>query len=158
MKQPKSCQAYAWALQHIDHVGECIAVGELAKLKMSVQPSDVVFNVKQLVGKKFDDSDIQKMRKRVQFSIIEGPKREAWAEIHGVKLSPVEFTNVIFAKLKDIVLMHQFHEKVEVVISVPAFFTEQKKEDIKSAGKRVGLDVLGLIDESIAAALSLALL
>ncbi|KAK3128074.1 hypothetical protein QOZ80_7AG0582250 [Eleusine coracana subsp. coracana] len=121
---------------------------------MSVQPSDVVFNVKQLVGKKFDDCDIQKLRKRVQFSITEGPKGEAWAEIHGVKLSPVEFTSVIFAKLKDIVLLHQFHQKLEVVISVPAFFTEQQKEDIKSAGKRVGFDVLELIDEPIAAALS----
>ncbi|KAK3126062.1 hypothetical protein QOZ80_7BG0613360 [Eleusine coracana subsp. coracana] len=121
---------------------------------MSVQPSDVVFNVKQLVGKKFDDSDIQKLRKRVQFSITEGPKGEAWAEIHGVKISPVEFTSVIFAKLKDIVLMHQFHQKLEVVISVPAFFTEQQKEDIKSAGKRVIFDVLELIDEPIAAALS----
>lgn len=154
LKQPDSCQAYAWALQHIDHVGGGVAVGELAKLKMSVQPSDVVFNAKQLVGKKFDDCDIQKMRKRVQFSITEGPKGEAWAEIGGVKLSPVEITSFIFAKLKDIVLMHQFHQKLEVVISVPAFFTEQQKEDIKSAGKRVGLDVLELIDESIAAALS----
>ncbi|XP_062232416.1 heat shock 70 kDa protein, mitochondrial-like [Phragmites australis] len=154
LKQLNSCGAYAWALQHLDHVGGRVAVGELAKLKMSVQPSDVVFNVKKLVGKKFDDCDIQKMRKRVHFSIIEGPKGESWVEIHGMKFSPVEFTSVIFAKLKDIVLMHQFHQKLEVVISVPVFFTEQQKEDIRSAGKRAGLDVLELIDEPRAAALS----
>ncbi|XP_062188004.1 heat shock 70 kDa protein, mitochondrial-like isoform X2 [Phragmites australis] len=149
-----SCVLFEWALQRLDHVGGRVVVGEVAKRKMSTQPSDVVFDVKKLVGKKFDDCDIQTMRKRVHFSIIEGPKGEPWVEIQGVKFSPVEITSVIFAKLKDIVLMNQFHHKFEVVISVPVFFTEQQKEDIRSAGKRAGLDVLELIDETRAAALS----
>jgi molecular chaperone DnaK len=121
---------------------------------MSRHLSDVVFNAKRLIGKRFDDPDIQKMRKRVCFSIVEGPKRESWVEIHGMKFSPVELISVIFEKLKDIVLMHQFHHEFKVVISVPVSFDTQQKEDIMTAGKRAGLEILELIDEPIAAALS----
>uniref|UniRef100_A0A0E0GY06 Uncharacterized protein n=1 Tax=Oryza nivara TaxID=4536 RepID=A0A0E0GY06_ORYNI len=139
---------------HRDCFGKRVAVGELAKRIMIRQPSDVVFNVKNLIGKHFNDSCVQEMRKRLPFSIIEGPEGESCVEIHGIKLSPVEITTAIFTKLKDMVLMHQFHHKFKVVICVPSFFNEQQREDIMSAGRRAGLEILQLIDEPIAAALS----
>ncbi|CAN6302992.1 unnamed protein product [Urochloa humidicola] len=145
---------YAWGLQHLDRVGRRVAVGELARRQMSRHPSDVVFNAKRLIGKQFDDPDIQKMRKRVCFSIVEGPKGESWVEIHGMKFSPVEIISVIFEKLKDIVLLYQFHHEFKVVISVPVSFDTQQKEDIMTAGKQAGLEILELIDEPIAATLS----
>lgn len=138
----------------MDRVGKRVAVGELAKRIMSRHPSDVIFNIKKLIGKQFDDCCVQEIRKMVHFSIIEGPRGEAWVEIHGMKFSPVEITSAIFTKLKDIVLMYQFHDKLKVVISVPAFFNEQQREDIMSAGNKAGLEILQLIDEPIAAALS----
>ncbi|KAF0917485.1 hypothetical protein E2562_020597, partial [Oryza meyeriana var. granulata] len=143
-----------WALQHLERVGRHAAVGELAKRKMLRQPSDVVFNVKKMIGKQFDDDYIQEMRKRVCFKIIEGPGGEAWVEIHGMKFSPVEITSAIFAKLLDIVLMYEYHDKLKVVISVPTFFSEQQRESISIAGNRAGLEILQFIEEPVAAALS----
>lgn len=102
---------YLWSMQHLEHVGKCVSVGQIAKYKMLKQPSDVVFNIKKLIGKRFDDCNIQGMRKSVYFSIIEGPRGEAWVEIHQMKFSPVEISSAIFAKLKNTVLMYQFHHK-----------------------------------------------
>lgn len=145
---------YEWGLQHLDHVGKRVAVGELAKCKMWRQPLDVVYNIKKLIGKQFEDTTVQEMRKKVHFRIIEGPRGEAWVGIHGMELSPVDVTTAIFRKLKDIVLMDQFHNELQAVISVPAFFDELQKELIKSAAHRAGLKLLRLIDEPTAAALS----
>lgn len=149
----KSGAWYTWVLQHLDSVGKCVAVGELAKRRMLKSPSDVVFNIKSLIGMRFDDSYVQQMRKNVSFRIIEGPRGEAWVEIHGMKLSPDEIASTIFSKLKDVVLMDKFHDKLKAVISVPAFFSVEQREAIKSAGERAGLEVLNVIDEPKAAAL-----
>uniref|UniRef100_A0ACD5ZGE6 Uncharacterized protein n=2 Tax=Avena sativa TaxID=4498 RepID=A0ACD5ZGE6_AVESA len=147
---------YAWALQRLEGHGKHVAVGELAKCRMSRQPSDVVFNIKKLIGKQFDDFSVQEMRKRVHFGIIKGERGEACVEISGMDFSPVEIASVIFAKLKDAVLMYQFHHELKAVISVPIFFSKQQREDIMLAGNKAGLTVLQLIDEPTAAALSRA--
>ncbi|CAM0950567.1 unnamed protein product [Alopecurus aequalis] len=151
-----SDRRYAWALQRLEGLGKHVAVGELARLRMSRQPSDVVFNIKKLISKQFDDCSVQEMRKRVHFSIVEGERGEACVKISGMKFSPVEIASVIFAKLKDAVLMYQFHHELKAVISVPTFFSEQQREDIALAGNKAGLTVLRLIDEPTAAALSRA--
>lgn len=116
--------------------------------------SDVVYNIKNLIGKQFEDPSVQEMRKRVHFNITEGPGGEAWVGICGMEFTPVGITTAIFRKLKDIVLMDQFHDELQAVISVPAFFDELQKEHIKSAADRAGFKLLQLIDEPIAAALS----
>lgn len=155
--EPKdTSRRYAWALQRLEGLGKCVAVGELAKRRMSRQPSDVVFNIKKLIGKQFDDCWVQEMRKLVHFSIIEGERGEACVQIRGVRFSPVEIASVIFSKLKDVVLMYQFHHELKVVISVPIFFSKQQREDILLAANKAGLTVLQLIDEPTAAALSRA--
>ncbi|KQJ82099.1 uncharacterized protein LOC100823431 isoform X3 [Brachypodium distachyon] len=151
---PKDSDGYGWALQQLDRLGKCVAVGELAKRRLSRQPSDVVFNIKKLAGKQFDDHNVQEMRKRVHFSIVEGERGEAWVEICRMKFSPVEIASVIFARLKDIILMHQFHHEFKVVISVPIFFNQQQRKEIMLAGHKAGLEILQIIDEPIAAALS----
>ena len=71
-----------------------------------------------------------------------------------MEFSPVDVTTAVFRKLRDIVLMDQFHNELQAVISVPAFFDEWQKEHIKSAAQRAGLKLLQLIDEPVAAALS----
>ena len=154
--EPETSERYAWALQRLEGLGKCVAVGELAKRRMSRQPSDVVLNIKKLIGKQFDDCWVQGMRKRVHFSIAEGGRGEACVQIHGVRFSPVEIAGVIFAKLKDVVLMYQFHHELKAVISVPIFFSEQQREAILLAANKAGLTVLQLIDEPTAAALSRA--
>ena len=152
--QQNSYLPYKWSLQHLDPLGNCVAVGELAKRRMWRQPSDVVYNIKSLIGKQFQDPSVQEMRRRVHFSIIEGPGGEAWVGICGMEFSPVCIATAIFQKLKHIVLMDQFHDELQAVISVPAFFDELQKEHIKSAAHRAGFKLLQLIDEPIAAALS----
>jgi molecular chaperone DnaK len=147
---------YAWALQRLEGLGKHVAVGELAKRRMSRQPTDVVFNIKKLIGKQFDDRSVQEMKKRVHFSITKGERGETFVEISRVKFSPVEIASVIFAKLRDAVLMYQFHHELKAVISVPIFFSEHQREDIVLAGKKAGLTVLQLIDEPTAAVLSKA--
>ncbi|CAL4980369.1 unnamed protein product [Urochloa decumbens] len=145
---------YVRGLQNLDYVGRRAAVGEIARRQMFRHPSDVIFNTKKLVGKQFDDYHVQEMRKKVPFGIVKGPRGEAWVEVHGMKFSPVEMTKAIFAKLKDIVQMNQFHHVLKAVISVPAFFSVQQRKDIISAGNGAGFEVLQLIDEPTAAALS----
>uniref|UniRef100_A0A0D9X6C7 Uncharacterized protein n=1 Tax=Leersia perrieri TaxID=77586 RepID=A0A0D9X6C7_9ORYZ len=154
MIQPNSAVPCGWGLQHLDSVGKRIIVGEMAKRQILRHPSDVIFNIKKLIGKQFDDYDIEQMRKKVPFSIVEGPSGEAWVEIHGRKFSPVEMTQAIFAKLKDIIQMNQFCHVLKVVISVPTFFSGKQRQDIISAGNRAGFEILQLIDEPIAAALA----
>ncbi|KAL6654874.1 hypothetical protein ACP70R_008339 [Stipagrostis hirtigluma subsp. patula] len=145
---------YMHGLQSLDSVGRRVAVGEIAKCQMLRHPSDVIFNTKKLIGKNFADCHVQEMMAKVPFGIVEGLNGEAWVEMHGMKFSPVELTRAIFAKLNDIVQMNQFHDVLKVVISVPSFFSEQQRKDIISAGNRAGFEVLQLIDEPIAAALS----
>ncbi|CAL5069655.1 unnamed protein product [Urochloa decumbens] len=152
--QLNSYVPYEWGLQHLDNVGKRVAVGEIAKRQILRQPSDVIYNIKKLIGKQFDDTVVQEMRKKVYFKIIEGPGGEALVGIHGMQFSPVDITSAIFQKLKDIVLMYQFHNELQAVISVPAFFDELQKEHIKSAARKAGLKLLRLIDETTAAALS----
>ncbi|CAN6249947.1 unnamed protein product, partial [Urochloa humidicola] len=118
------------------------------------QPSDVICNIKKLIGKQFEGADVQEMRKKVHFRIVEGPEGEAWVGIHGMQFSPVDITTAIFRKLKDIVLMYQFHDELQAVISVPAYFDKLQKEHIKSAASKAGLKLLRFIDETTAAALS----
>uniref|UniRef100_A0A0A9HCB2 DnaK, groPA, grpC, grpF, seg n=1 Tax=Arundo donax TaxID=35708 RepID=A0A0A9HCB2_ARUDO len=62
--------------------------------------SNVVFNIKSLIRMQFDDSYVQEMRKMVPFSVIEGPRGEAWVEIHGMKFSPIEITSTLFSRLR----------------------------------------------------------
>ncbi|KAL6589814.1 hypothetical protein ACP70R_050217 [Stipagrostis hirtigluma subsp. patula] len=147
---------YKWGLQQLDSVdvGKYAAVGELAKRKMWIEPSNVIYSIKKLIGGQFNDPCVQEMRKNVHFSIIEGQDGEALVKIDGIEFSPVEITSVIFSKLKDIALMQKSHHELQVVISVPAFFNKQQKEDIKSAGHSAGLKIMKLIDEPVAAALS----
>ncbi|CAL4927186.1 unnamed protein product [Urochloa decumbens] len=123
---------------------------------MWVRPSDVICNIKKMIGKQFDESSIQEMMRRVHFNITEGPGGEPCVDIHGLQFSPVEITSAILAKLKDTVLLYQFHHESKVVICVPAFFSKQQKEHIMSAAHSAGLKILQLIDESVAAALSSA--
>ncbi|KAK1682953.1 hypothetical protein QYE76_043801 [Lolium multiflorum] len=133
-------------------LGKHVTVGELAKRRMSRQPTDAVFNIK-LIGNQFDDRSVQEMKKMVHFSITEGERGETSVEISRVKFFPVEIASVIFAKLRDAVLMYQFHHELKMVISVHIFFSEQQREDIVLAGKKACLTVLQLIGESTAAAL-----
>ncbi|CAM0145154.1 unnamed protein product [Urochloa decumbens] len=152
--QQNSFAPYVCGLQSLDSVGRRVAVGEIAKNHMLRHPSDVIFNTKKLIGKKFDDYYVQEMRGNVPFGIVAGPRGEAWVEVHGMKFSPVQMTRAIFAKLKDIVQMNQFHHALKAVISVPAFFSEEQRNGIESAGNEAGFEVLQLIDEPTAAALS----
>jgi molecular chaperone DnaK (HSP70) len=82
---------------------------------MSRQHTDVVFNVK-LIGNQFDDRSVQEMKKMVHFSITEGERGETSVEISRVKFSPVEIASVIFAKLRDAVMMYRFHHELNVYI------------------------------------------
>jgi molecular chaperone DnaK (HSP70) len=74
LTQLSSRVPYAWGLQHLDRVGRCVAVGELARRQMSRHLSDVVFNAKRLIGKRFDDPDIQKMRKGSVSALLKDQK------------------------------------------------------------------------------------
>ncbi|KAH7841845.1 hypothetical protein Vadar_019078 [Vaccinium darrowii] len=131
-----------------------ILVGEAAKTHAIAYPAACFFNVKTLLGRKFYDSRVQELKSKVPYLIIEGSNGEAWVEVHGRQFSPTKICAFIIAKLKKLSELYGLQSFSKAVIAAPIYFSDDQKAEIELAGRIAGLDVLGIIDEPIAAALS----
>ncbi|KAH7845815.1 hypothetical protein Vadar_006398 [Vaccinium darrowii] len=131
-----------------------ILVGEAAKTHAIAYPAACFFNVKTLLGRKFYDPRVQELKSKVPYLIIEGSNGEAWVEVHGRQFSPTKICAFIIAKLKKLSELYGLQSFSKAVIAAPIYFSDDQKAEIELAGRIAGLDVLGIIDEPIAAALS----
>ncbi|KAH7845689.1 hypothetical protein Vadar_004883 [Vaccinium darrowii] len=131
-----------------------ILVGEAAKTHAIAYPAACFFNVKTLLGRKFYDFRVQELKSKVPYLIIEGSNGEAWVEVHGRQFSPTKICAFIIAKLKKLSELYGLQSFSKAVIAAPIYFSDDQKAEIELAGRIAGLDVLGIIDEPIAAALS----
>ena len=129
-------------------------VGQPAKRQAVTNPSDTLFAVKRLIGRRFDDKTVKKDQKLVPYEIVKGDNGDAWVEAKGEKYSPSQVSAMILQKMKETAEAYLGEKVTQAVITVPAYFNDAQRQATKDAGKIAGLEVLRIINEPTAAALS----
>lgn len=132
-------------------------VGQPAKRQAVTNPENTVFGVKRLIGRRFDDPAVEKDKKMVPFSIVNGGNGDAWVEAKGEKYSPSQISAFTLGKMKETAESYLGEEVTQAVITVPAYFNDAQRQATKDAGKIAGLEVLRIINEPTAAALAYGL-
>ncbi len=132
-------------------------VGQPAKRQAVTNPSNTVFAVKRLVGRRLTDAEVEKDKELVPYSIIDGGNGDAWVEARGDKYSPSQISAFILQKMKETAESYLGEDVDQAVITVPAYFNDQQRQATKDAGKIAGLEVLRIINEPTAAALAYGL-
>jgi molecular chaperone DnaK len=134
-----------------------ILVGQNAKRQAVTNPTNTVFAVKRLIGRKFKDDVVQKDIKMVPYNIAAAPNGDAWIEVNEEQLAPPQISAEILKKMKRTAEEYLGEDISEAVITVPAYFNDSQRQATKDAGKIAGLDVKRIINEPTAAALAYGL-
>ena len=136
---------------------EEILVGQNAKRQAVTNPTNTLFAVKRLIGRRFKDDVVQKDIKMVPYAIAEASNGDAWIDVKGEKLAPPQISAEILKKMKKTAEDYLGEEVSEAVITVPAYFNDSQRQATKDAGKIAGLEVKRIINEPTAAALAYGL-
>ena len=132
-------------------------VGLPAKRQAVVNPEGTVFATKRLIGRRFQDKEVQKDLNNVPYKIVAHSNGDAWVEVRGEKFSPSQIGAFIVGKLKETAAGYLGKPVKHAVITVPAYFNDSQRQSTKDAGTIAGLDVLRVINEPTAAALAYGL-
>src|SRR3990167_6153371 len=116
-----------------------ILVGEAAKRQAVTNPKDTLYAIKRLVGRKFDDSIVQKDINMVPYKIIKADNGDAWVDVRGEKLAPPQISAQVLSKMKKTAEDYLGHEVKAAVITVPAYFNDAQRQATKDACKIAGL-------------------
>ncbi len=127
-------------------------VGLLAKRQAVTNPENTIFSVKRLIGRRYNDEEVQKAKKYLPFKLVSGGHTDVKIEAKGKAYSPQEISAMILQKLKKSAEDHIGEKIDDAVITVPTYFNDNQREATKSAGKIAGLNVLRIINEPTAAA------
>ena len=131
-----------------------VIVGSPAKRQAVTNPTNTIFAVKRLIGRRFDEDVVQRDIKLVPYKIVKADNGDAWVEAQGNKMASPEVSARILQKMKTTAEEYLGHEVTEAVITVPAYFNDSQRQATKDAGKIAGLDVKRIINEPTAAALA----
>ena len=131
-----------------------VLVGQSAKRQAVTNPSNTIFAVKRLIGRKFDDKVVQKDISMVPYTISKADNGDAWVEAGGEKMAPPQVSAQVLMKMKKTAEDFLGEAVTEAVITVPAYFNDSQRQATKDAGKIAGLDVKRIINEPTAAALA----
>jgi len=129
-------------------------VGQSAKRQAVTNPSNTLFAVKRLIGRRFEDDVVQKDIKMVPYKIVKADNGDAWVEASGDKKAPPQISAEVLKKMKKTAEDYLGESVTEAVITVPAYFNDSQRQATKDAGKIAGLDVKRIINEPTAAALA----
>jgi molecular chaperone DnaK len=132
-------------------------VGQAAKRQAVTNPDNTIFAVKRLIGRRVDDAEVEKDKKLVPYSIVDGGNGDAWVEVNDEKYSPSQISALILGKMKETAESYLGEDVTQAVITVPAYFNDAQRQATKDAGKIAGLEVLRIINEPTAAALAYGL-
>lgn len=132
-----------------------LLVGTPAKCQAVTNPTNTLFGTKRLIGRRFDDPQTQKeLKMMVPYEIVQAPNGDAWVEMNGKQYSPSEVGALVLQKMKETAEAYLVKSVSRAVIAVPAYFNDVQRRATRNAGRIAGLEVLGIIDEPTAAALS----
>ncbi|MDJ0930897.1 molecular chaperone DnaK [Breoghania sp.] len=132
-------------------------VGQPAKRQAVTNPSNTLFAVKRLIGRRYDDPTVSKDKNLVPYTIVKGGNGDAWVEAGGEKYSPSQISAFTLQKMKETAESYLGEKVEQAVITVPAYFNDAQRQATKDAGKIAGLEVLRIINEPTAAALAYGL-
>jgi len=136
--------------------GEILA-GAPAKRQAVTNPKNTLYAVKRLIGRRFDEKEVQKDIGLMPYSIAKADNGDAWVEVRGVKMAPPQISAEVLRKMKKTAEDYLGEEVTEAVITVPAYFNDSQRQATKDAGRIAGLDVKRIINEPTAAALAFGL-
>jgi molecular chaperone DnaK len=131
-----------------------VLVGQPAKRQAVTNPTNTLFAVKRLIGRKYKEDVVQKDQDLVPYNIVEAKNGDAWVEAGGKKMAPPEISARVLMKMKKTAEDYLGEEVTEAVITVPAYFNDSQRQATKDAGKIAGLTVKRIINEPTAAALA----
>ncbi|MGB7740670.1 MAG: molecular chaperone DnaK [Steroidobacteraceae bacterium] len=134
-----------------------VLVGQSAKRQAVTNPQNTLYAIKRLIGRKYDDSVVQKDVGMVPYHIVKADNGDAWVEVHGKKMAPPEISARVLMKMKKTAEDYLGEPVTEAVITVPAYFNDQQRQATKDAGRIAGLTVKRIINEPTAAALAYGL-
>jgi molecular chaperone DnaK len=132
-------------------------IGQPAKRQAVTNPDNTIFAVKRLIGRRFDDPITKKDTELVPYKIVKGPNGDAWVNAGGKDYSPSQISAFILQKMKETAEAYLGETVTQAVITVPAYFNDAQRQATKDAGQIAGLEVLRIINEPTAAALSYGL-
>ncbi|MFZ8913117.1 MAG: molecular chaperone DnaK, partial [Pseudomonadales bacterium] len=131
-----------------------ILVGQSAKRQAVTNPTNTLFAVKRLIGRRFDDGVVQKDIGMVPYNIVKADNGDAWVEAKGQKMAPPQVSAEVLKKMKKTAEDYLGEKVTEAVITVPAYFDDSQRQATKDAGRIAGLEVKRIINEPTAAALA----
>lgn len=134
-----------------------ILVGAPAKRQAVTNPKNTLYAAKRLIGRKFDEKEVQKDIGMMPFQIVKAENGDAWVSVRDQKLAPPQISAEVLRKMKKTAEDYLGEEVTEAVITVPAYFNDSQRQATKDAGRIAGLDVKRIINEPTAAALAFGL-
>jgi molecular chaperone DnaK len=134
-------------------------VGQVAKRQAVVNPNNTVFSIKRLMGRRYDEPEVEKARQVLPYEIVQGPSNDARVYVpkKDQEYTPQEISAMVLRKLKKDAEAYLGEEVKQAVITVPAYFNDSQRQATKDAGKIAGLEVLRIINEPTAASLAYGL-
>ncbi|MGB5716230.1 MAG: molecular chaperone DnaK, partial [Gammaproteobacteria bacterium] len=134
--------------------GDEVLVGQAAKRQAVTNPTNTLFAVKRLIGRRFDEDVVQRDIDLVSYKIVKADNGDAWVEAQGKRMAPPEVAARVLQKMKSTAEDYLGEKVTEAVITVPAYFNDSQRQATKDAGRIAGLDVKRIINEPTAAALA----
>ncbi|MGP1939554.1 MAG: molecular chaperone DnaK [Arsenophonus sp. ET-DL9-MAG3] len=134
-----------------------ILVGQPAKRQAVTNPQNTLFAIKRLIGRRFEDEEVQRDVSIMPYKIIIANNGDAWLDVNNQKMAPPQISAEVLKKMKKTAEDYLSEPVIEAVITVPAYFNDVQRQATKDAGRIAGLDVKRIINEPTAAALAYGL-
>jgi molecular chaperone DnaK len=129
-------------------------VGQSAKRQAVTNPTNTLYAIKRLIGRRYEDPMVEKDKGLVPYNIVRADNGDAWVEVRGERYSPSQISAFILTKMKETAEAYLGEKVTQAVITVPAYFNDSQRQATKDAGRIAGLEVLRIINEPTAASLA----